>query len=130
MATYTLRDRRNLADEIALSDAAVGALVGDVEALTSGTSITWANEFAATLTLDHPVTGFKPSMDLAGSSATAIVQVTQGSTGGTMAYDASVNWPGGVAGTLSTGTGDVDVITFVTFDGGTTWNAVMQNNFS
>lgn len=48
--------------------------------------------------------------------------LTQNVTGGkTVAWPASVKWPGGVAPTLSTAGGSVDRLVFVTYDRGTTW---------
>jgi hypothetical protein len=48
--------------------------------------------------------------------------VKQDATGGrTMAFPASVKWPGGTAPTLSTGANAIDVLSFVSYDNGTTW---------
>lgn len=46
----------------------------------------------------------------------------QDGTGGhAVTWPASVDWPGGTAPTVSDGASDVDVLTFVTVDNGTTW---------
>jgi hypothetical protein len=44
-----------------------------------------------------------------------------GSGGHTTTWPASVEWPGGVAPTLSDGPNEVDVLSFLSVDGGTTW---------
>jgi hypothetical protein len=55
-----------------------------------------------------------------GSSFTLIV--TQDATGSRIAtWPASVIWAGGVEPTLSTAASAVDILTFLTVDGGTTW---------
>lgn len=46
-------------------------------------------------------------------------------TGYTQAWGSSVKWPSTVAPSLTTGNNAVDVITFVTNDGGTTWFAFL-----
>ena len=53
---------------------------------------------------------------------TMALQITQDGTGSRLiTWAASIRWAGGTAPTLSTGAGDVDLITLITFDGGTTW---------
>lgn len=50
-------------------------------------------------------------------------QITQGGAGSyTVAWPASVKWPGGTAPTLSTAAGKVDMVTCQTFDAGTTYD--------
>jgi hypothetical protein len=74
------------------------------------------------LTLSEDVTTFTWSN--APTSGTAFgftLKVIQDSTARTIAFPASVDWPGGAAPTLSSGSGDVDVFTFFTIDGGTTY---------
>ena len=74
------------------------------------------------LTLSEDVTTFTWSN--APTSGTAFgftLKVIQDSTARTIAFPASVDWPGGTAPTLSSGSGDVDVFTFFTIDGGTTY---------
>jgi hypothetical protein len=57
-------------------------------------------------------------------------QITQGGAGSfTIAWPASVKWPGGTAPTLSTAAGKVDVITCSTFDAGTTYDCTAQLDF-
>jgi hypothetical protein len=74
------------------------------------------------LTLSEDVTTFTWSN--APTSGTAFgftLKVIQDSTDRAIAFPASVDWPGGIAPTLSSGSGDVDVFTFFTIDGGTTY---------
>ena len=49
------------------------------------------------------------------------LKVVQDSTARTITWPASVDWAGGEAPTLSTGSGEVDVFVLFTTDGGTTW---------
>jgi len=52
------------------------------------------------------------------------VRFIQGGVGSfTITWPASIKWNGGEAATLSTGVGDYDYISFVTNDGGTTFDA-------
>lgn len=60
-----------------------------------------------------------PASGTAGSFTLILTQDTTGSR--TVTWPASVDWAGGTAPTLSTGANDVDVLTFLTTDGGTTW---------
>ena len=52
--------------------------------------------------------------------------VTQDATARTIAWPAAVAWPSGTAPTLSTTSGDVDIFTFTTFNGGTTWYGIVS----
>lgn len=74
------------------------------------------------LTLSEDVSTFTWSN--APSSGTAFgftLKVIQDSTARTITWPASVDWPGATVPTLSVGSGDVDVFTFFTIDGGTTY---------
>ena len=52
--------------------------------------------------------------------------VTQDATARTITWPAAVAWPAATAPTLSATSGDVDVFTFTTFDGGTTWYGIVS----
>lgn len=52
--------------------------------------------------------------------------VTQDSTARTIAWPAAVTWPNASAPTLSATSGDVDIFTFTTFDGGTIWYGIVS----
>jgi hypothetical protein len=57
-------------------------------------------------------------------------KIVQGGSGSyTIAWPASVKWPGGTAPTLSTAVGKVDVVTCSTFDAGTTYDCTAQLDF-
>jgi hypothetical protein len=57
------------------------------------------------------------------------VKITQNATPSTIAFDASVDFEGGTAFAVSTGAGEVDVMTFISFDG-TSLQATGLKNFS
>jgi hypothetical protein len=94
-------------------------------AVTSSSGTATLDFSAATvfqLTLSEDVSTF--TWNNAPTSGTAFgftLKVIQDSTARTIAFPASVDWPGGIAPTLSSGSGDVDVFTFFTIDGGTTY---------
>lgn len=88
-----------------------------VTALTSGSSVTWniVNGGMATLTLGHNVTTFTISSFRTGGSY--CLRVIQGAGPYAITWPAAVRWPGGQEPTLSQGSGDIDIFTFVSFDG-------------
>ncbi len=45
------------------------------------------------------------------------IEITQNVTAATLTYDNTIEFPGGTAFTISTGAGEVDVLTLVSFDG-------------
>lgn len=51
--------------------------------------------------------------------------LAQGSGGQTATWPGTVLWAGGTDPTLSTGAGEIDVLTFITTDGGTTWHGFL-----
>jgi hypothetical protein len=84
-----------------------------------------------TLALAGNVTTFTFSnLPGSGKGASIMVQITQDSTPRTVGWPASFTWEGGTPGTVSTGSGDVDVLALTTFDNGTTWRATLANEFS
>ena len=57
-----------------------------------------------------------------GLVAAMVLELAQDGTGGRLVtWPGSVVWPGGIAPTLSTAAGAVDILTFFSRDGGTTW---------
>ena len=52
-----------------------------------------------------------------------VLKITQGSTARDFTWGSltTFKWPGGTSPTLSVGTDDIDVLSFITFDNGTTW---------
>lgn len=84
-----------------------------------------------TLALAGNVSGFTFSnLPGSGKGATLMIRITQDSTPRTVAWPASFKWAGGVAGTVSTGSGEVDVLAITTFDNGTTWDATLAKDFA
>jgi len=83
--------------------------------------LTNGNVFDLTLTGNCTFTFSSPPVSGKAGSFTLIL--TQDGTGSrTVTWPAAVDWAGGTAPTLTTtATTGVDVITFVTVDGGTTW---------
>ena len=75
-----------------------------------------------TLTLTEDITTMTFSNPAASGRASAFtLKVTQDSTARTITWPSSVDWSNASSPTLSTGSGEVDVFVFVTYDGGTTY---------
>lgn len=82
--------------------------------MTNGNAFqTTLTENITTVTLSNP--------PASGTYGELIWKVIQDSTARTITFPAAVKWPGGTAPTISTGSGDVDIITLKTWDAGTTW---------
>ena len=73
--------------------------------------------FTHTLTENVTYTFSNPAAS--GYASGFTLKVTQDSSARTITWPGSVDWAGGTAPTLSTGSGDVDVFVFLTVDGGT-----------
>lgn len=71
------------------------------------------NANITTLTISNP--------SASGTSCSLTLALTADGTLRTVAWGASVKWPGGVGPTLTSTNGKVDIFTFVTWDAGTTW---------
>jgi hypothetical protein len=110
---------------------ASGSVVGEVGVLT---------DVAGTTTMDCSLGNFFTLAMPAGGSTTLTpsniqagqtinVKITQNATPSTIAFDASVDFEGGTAFAVSTGAGEVDVMTFISFDG-TSLQATGLKNFS
>jgi hypothetical protein len=74
-----------------------------------------------THTLSENVTYTFSNPAASGYASGFTLKVTQDSSARTITWPGSVDWAGGTAPTLSTGSGDVDVFVFLTEDGGTTY---------
>ena len=72
-----------------------------------------------THTLSENVTYTFSNPAASGYASAFTLKVTQDSSARTITWPGSVDWAGGTAPTLSTGSGDVDVFCFLTVDGGT-----------
>lgn len=78
-----------------------------------------ANVFLHTLTENVTYTFSNPPTS--GTAYGFTLKLVQDSTARTVTWPASVDWAGGTAPTISTGSGEVDVFAFFTHDGGTNW---------
>lgn len=67
------------------------------------------------------ITTFTISNAAASRANSFTLLLTANGSGFTQAWGASVKWPASTAPTLTTTNGKVDVLTFITNDGGTTW---------
>jgi hypothetical protein len=84
-----------------------------------------------TLALSENVTSITFSnLPGSGVGASKMLRITQDSTPRTVAWPASFKWEGGVAGVVSTGSGDVDVLAITSFDNGTAWMATLAKDFA
>ena len=108
-----------------------GSLIGEVNTISDA---------AGTTTLDCSTGNyFTLAMPAGGTTAltptnlqigqTINIKITQNATASTLTYAASIDFPGGTAFTISTGSGEVDILTLVSFDG-TTLQATGLANFS
>jgi archaellum component FlaF (FlaF/FlaG flagellin family) len=66
----------------------------------------------------------------AGHGASLMIRFTQDSTPRTVTWPASFKWAGGVAPSVSTASGAVDLLAITTFDNGTTWRATLTKAFA
>lgn len=97
--------------------------------LTDAASIAWdlSTQQAAKVTLGGNRTLANPTNMVDGG--TYVLRVIQDGTGSrTLAYGANYKWPGGTAPTLSTGAGDVDILSFIS--DGTNMYGVASLDFS
>ncbi len=97
--------------EVPSTNAAAGA--------TPDIDLEDGNVHDVTLTANATFTFSNP---LAASGVSFTLLLRQDGTGGwTTTFPASVDWAGGTAPTLTTTASGLDVLTFITVDGGTTW---------
>lgn len=101
-----------------------GAFTEDAEAITSssGTAtidLSTATNFTHTLSENVTYTFSNPAAS--GKASSFTLKVTQDATARTITWPASVNWAGGTAPTLSTGSGEIDYFAFITTDNGTAY---------
>jgi hypothetical protein len=102
---------------------------GEITALTSGTTVTadFADSNNFSLTLDHNATMANPSNLTAGQSGA--IWITQGTTGGTMAFGTYWKFSGGTAPTLSSTSGQVDCLVYAV-ESSTSITATLLSNLS
>lgn len=106
-----------------------GQAWSDVVTLTDAATIAWdcntGNSAVVTITANRTLGA--PTNQKAG--ATYTLRVIQDGTGSQLlAYNAVFKWPGGTAPVLSTGAGDIDILTFVS--DGTNMYGVAQYDFT
>jgi hypothetical protein len=96
-----------------------GKLTGTVNTISdSGGTTALDCSVGNYFTLSMPsggTTELLPSNVTAGQ--TINIEITQNATAATLTYDNAIEFPGGTAFTISTGAGEVDVLTLVSFDG-------------
>ena len=119
-------------DEVVVPNLTIsGSAVGEVNVLTDVAGTTTMDcSLSNFFTLAMPsggTTALTPSNIQAGQ--TISVKVTQNATAALLTFDSSIDFAGGTAFTISTGAGEIDVMTFISFDG-TTLQATGINNFS
>jgi len=86
-----------------------------------------ANYWDITLTSNTVTLSFTPKNS--GNLSTFTLVVRQDGTGSRqISWPGSVDWAGGLVPTLSTGANDVDIFSFLSTDGGTTWFGVLSGN--
>ena len=78
-----------------------------------------ASNFSHDLTENTTISFANPAAS--GKVSAATLRIIQGSTARTITWHSSIKWASDTAPTLSTGDNDVDIFTFYTVDGGTTY---------
>ena len=78
-----------------------------------------ANNFSHDLTENTTISFANPAAS--GKVSGATLRIIQAASAKTITWHSSIKWAGGTAPTLSTGDNDVDVFTFFSVDGGTTY---------
>ena len=101
-----------------------GSLTENASAITSSSGaatldLSAATNFTHTLTEDVTYTFSNPAAS--GKASAFTLKVTQDSTERTITWPGTVDWAGGTAPTISTGSGAVDYFVFITTDGGTNY---------
>lgn len=100
----------------------------EVAITSTSNSIAWNLDSAQTAvhTTTENTTLANPTNMVAGG--TYILRFVQGATPRTLAFGSAYRWPGGVAPTVSTGSGAVDILTF--YSDGTNMMGVIQKGFA
>jgi hypothetical protein len=97
---------------------------GQVSGTTVSIDISTANFFQLDL---QSASGNIATFTIAGVKSgyvnSFVLKITQSSTARDFTWGSlsAFKWPGGTAPTLSTGTDDIDILSFTTYDNGTTW---------
>ena len=104
-----------------------GGTVGNSTAITSSSNAATINlrlGDSFTHTLSENVTYTFSNPPASGKLAVFILKVVQDSSARTITWPGTVDWAGGTAPTLSTGSGDVDIFVFLTVDGGSNYYGI------
>jgi hypothetical protein len=114
---------RPVLDDYGVENNAITSTSNAITAdLATGNSFTHTLTENTTFTLSNP--------PATGTYGECIIKIIQDSTTRTVAWPASVKWPGGTAPVISTASGAVDIIVLKTWDGGTTWYGNFSQTFS
>lgn len=112
---------------------ASASLRNDVTAITSSSGVANIDYSAGdyfTIALTENVTSITFSnLPGSGKGATLALRITQDSTPRTVAWPASFDWSGS-APSVSTGSGDVDLLIITTFNNGTAWLANLAKDYA
>lgn len=84
---------------------------------TTDFTINWANGAVHTVTL-NAAGPLVVTMNNPVDGGAYALRIIQGATPGTVTWPANVKWPGGTPPTLSSSTGDIDIVNFLYFDDG------------
>jgi len=99
------------------------------QAITSSSNeatIDWKTGNKAELTLSENITTF--NFTAPSKVCSLVLKIIQDSSPRTITWPASVKWPAGTAPTLSTGNGDIDIISF--YYDGTSFYGTFSQDFS
>lgn len=100
--------------------------------VSGGVTVDMTGHAFFTLTLTGNITSLTINgVPSAGYCTVLTLVLTQGGAGSyTVSWPAAVKWPGGVAPTLTTTVGKADIISLLTYNGGTNWyGLVVGQNF-
>lgn len=114
-------------------DAASGGGGGGGNVVTAVTSsagvlnldLSLGNYFTITLTENITSITFS-NLPGSGKGASIMIRITQDSTPRTVAWPASFKWEGGAAGSVSSGSGVIDLLAISTLSNGTAWDATLS----
>ena len=112
------------------SRAFTGGVSGAVQVLTPGATVTPDCSLGTgfTLAIGNPTTTVNAPTNAPGSYTVVVIEITQDATPRTLAFGAGiVEMNNGTPITLPAGSGDLAVLTLVTFNGGTTWRAMLAS---
>lgn len=110
--------------DYAITHNSVGSSSGSItyDVSTGNSFATTLTENITSMTLSNPSTS--------GTLCEITIQFTQGAGSYTVAFPASVKFPGGTAPTITTTASAIDLVTLRTIDGGTTWLGNFSQDYS